>query len=130
LPFANVKNQRSLVSLNNLVSLLVSCISHPEAAGELFLVADGEDLATPDLMRRLAHALGKSTKLFPVPLFLLRKSAQLLGMYGVCERLCGSLRIDASKARSMLGWKPVESVGEGLQSVATWYRHRLLECSH
>jgi nucleoside-diphosphate-sugar epimerase len=128
LPVASVHNQRSLIGLGNLVSLLVTCLSHPKAPGELFLAADGEDLSTPDLMRRTAHALGTRARLWPFPLSVLRMTARLSGLSGACERLCGSLQVDAGKSRRLLGWQPALSVDEGLQTVAAWYRHRVPEC--
>ena len=102
LPLASVRNQRSLVGLGTLVSLIVSCLSHPRAAGEVFLASDGEDLSTPELLRRVAHALGKRSRLFPFPVFLLHATARALGKDGVCERLCGSLKVDSGKARRLL----------------------------
>jgi nucleoside-diphosphate-sugar epimerase len=128
LPLASVHNRRSLIGLDNLVGLLATCLSHPGAPGELFLAADGEDLSTPDLMRRAARALGTRARLLPFPLSVLRMTARLSGLGGACERLCGSLQIDASKSRRLLGWQPALSVDEGLQTVAAWYRHRVPEC--
>jgi UDP-glucose 4-epimerase len=124
LPLASVRNQRSLIGLKNIVSLLATCLSHPRAAGEVFLAADGEDLSTPDLLQRLAHALGRRSRLFPFPVPLLRKAAQILGQGKVCERLCGSLRVDSAKARRLLGWVPPLSVDDELRLIADWYRHR------
>lgn len=128
LPVASVHNQRSLIGLDNLVSLLVTCLSHTKAPGELFLAADGEDLSTPDLMRRTARALGTRARLLPFPLSVLRVTARLSGLGGACERLCGSLQVDAGKSRRLLGWQPALSVDEGLQAVARWYRHGSSEC--
>jgi UDP-glucose 4-epimerase len=122
---ASVHNQRSLVGLSNLVSLIVICLSHPEAAGEVFLVSDGEDLSTPDLLRRVAHALWKRSRLFPLPVSLLRTAARALGKDGVCERLCGSLKVDSGKARRLLGWAPPLSVDGELQAAAEWYRRNI-----
>jgi UDP-glucose 4-epimerase len=125
LPLASVRNQRSLVGLSNLVSLIVSCLSHPGAAGEVFLVSDGEDLSTPDLLRRVAHALGKRSRLFPFPVSLLHATARALGQDGACERLCGSLKVDSGKARRLLGWIPPLSVDGELQATGEWYRRRI-----
>lgn len=124
LPLASVSNQRSLAGLDNLVSLLMACLSHPRAAGEVFLVSDGEDLSTPELLRRSARALGKSPHLFPFPVGMLRMAARLLAKGEACERLCGSLAVDSSKARRLLGWSRVSSVDDELRRIAEWYLRR------
>lgn len=125
LPLASVRNQRSFVGIGNLVSLIVSSLYHPRAAGEVFLVSDGEDLSTPDLLRRVARALGKGSRLFSFPVPLLRATARVLGQGGICERLCGSLKVDSSKARRLLGWVPPLSVDGGLQATGEWYRRSI-----
>lgn len=125
LPLASVRNQRSFVGLSNLVSLIIRCLSHPDAAGEVFLVSDGEDLSTPDLFQRVAHALGKRSRLFPLPVSLLRTMARVLGKDSVCERLCGSLKVDSGKVRQLLGWVPPLSVDGELQATGEWYRRNI-----
>ena len=115
LPLGAVHNQRSLVALDNLVDLIVTCITHPQAANQTFLVSDGEDLSTPDLIRRMARALNRSARLLPVPVLALQAGASLLGKGDAVQRLCGNLQIDISKARSLLGWLPPWSVDEGLR---------------
>jgi UDP-glucose 4-epimerase len=115
LPLARVENRRSLVGLDNLVDMIVTCIDHPAAANETFLVSDGEDLSTPELIRRLARAMGKPAHLIPVPTVLLTTGARLLGKRAVAQRLLGSLRVDISKARRLLGWSPPLSVDEELE---------------
>lgn len=124
LPLASVDNQRSLVGLNNLVSVLMACLSQPRASGELFLASDGEDLSTPELLRRTAQALGKSPRLFPFPVGLLRRTARLFAKGNACERLCGSLTVDSSKANRVLGWNPVSTVDDELRRTAEWYLRR------
>jgi nucleoside-diphosphate-sugar epimerase len=121
LPLAAIHNLRSLVALDNLVDLLVTCADHPDAANQTFLVSDGEDLSTADLLRRLAAALGKPARLFPVPEYLLTMAAMLLGQRAAVLRLCGSLRVDISKTRQLLGWSPPISVDEGLCRTAEAY---------
>jgi nucleoside-diphosphate-sugar epimerase len=121
LPLASVDNQRSLVGLNNMVSLLMACLSHPRAAGEVFLASDGEDISTPELLRRTARALGRPLHLFPFPVSMLRMATRLLDKGDVCERLCGSLMVDSGKARRLLGWSPVSSLDDELQRAAEWY---------
>lgn len=115
LPFGSVHNQRSLVSLDNLASLIVTCLDHPAAANQVFLVSDGEDLSTTDLLRRLAEAAGVPSRLIPVPAGLLMFGLTLLGKKMIAQRLLGSLQVDISKTRALLGWTPSVSVDEGLK---------------
>lgn len=108
-------NSRSLVALDNLVDLLVTCIDHPAAVNQTFMVSDGEDLSTTDLMRRLAHVMGKPARLIPVPPALLQAGAALLCRGDMVQRLLGSLQIDISHTCQTLCWKPPVSVDEGLR---------------
>ena len=119
-----VSNARSLVNLDNLVDLLMCCIDHPAAAGQTFLVSDGEDLSTPDLIRRLSLMMGKSPMLLPVPIFLLHLVGQLTGKRIDVERLVSSLQIDSSHTSNTLDWMPPFSVDEGLKKTADWYLAR------
>jgi nucleoside-diphosphate-sugar epimerase len=114
LPLGSIHNKRSLVSLDNLVDLIVTCINHPKAANEVFLAGDGQDLSTADLFRGVAKAAGVSSLLFPVPVSVLMFVASLLGKKAVAQRLLGSLQVDISKASDLLGWTPPISVEEGL----------------
>ncbi|MDR3631866.1 MAG: SDR family oxidoreductase [Desulfocapsaceae bacterium] len=115
LPLGAVQNKRSFVGLDNLADLTMTCIDHPAAGGQTFLAGDGEDLSTPELLRRVALALGKPARLLPVPQAFLQGMAALLGRRAMVKRLCGSLRVDIGKARSLLGWRPPLSVDEGLR---------------
>ena len=115
LPLGAVYNQRSLVALDNLVDLIVTCITHPQAANQTFLVSDGEDLSTPDLIRRMARAMNRPARLLPVPVWALKAGALLLGKGDAVQRLCGNLQVDISKSRTLLGWNPPVSVDEGLR---------------
>ena len=115
LPLGTVHNQRSLVALDNLVDLIVTCITHPQAANQTFLVSDGEDLSTPDLIRRMARAMNRPVRLLPVPMWALQAGALLLGKGDAVQRLCGNLQVDISKSRTLLGWNPPISVDEGLR---------------
>lgn len=121
LPFGTIDNRRSLIGIWNLCRLLELCVSHADAAGETFLAADGEDLSTPVLVRCLSEGLGKRPLLLPVPPRFLRLAGALLGRGSVVQRLTGSLRVDAGKAASRLGWRPVVPVAEGLDETAKWY---------
>jgi nucleoside-diphosphate-sugar epimerase len=115
LPLGAVHNQRSLVALDNLVNFIVTCLSHPQAADQTFLVSDGQDLSTTELVRGLARVAGVPARLLPVPVWALQAGAALLGKGNAVQRLCGNLQVDISKARSLLGWTPPVSVDEGLR---------------
>lgn len=115
LPLGAVHNQRSLVALDNLVDFIVTCITHPQAANQTFLVSDGQDLSTSELVRGIAQAAGVPARLLPVPVWALQAAASLLGKGDAVQRLCGNLQVDISKARSLLGWEPPVSVEEGLR---------------
>lgn len=119
LPLGAIHNKRSLVALDNLVDFIALCVHHPNAANQTFLVSDGEDVSTAELVRRMARAMGKTPRLIPVPRWLLRWGAVLLGRRDVVQRLCGNLQLDISKARKMLGWKPPCSVDEGLRQAVS-----------
>ncbi|MDH0727289.1 SDR family oxidoreductase [Stutzerimonas stutzeri] len=124
LPLGAIRNRRSLVALDNLVDLLTICLDHPRAAGQAFLVSDGEDLSTTQLLRRLGVALGKSARLVPVPPVLLSGAGALLGKRAVMERICGSLQVDIDKTRSLLGWSPPVSVDKALAMTAAAFNKR------
>lgn len=115
LPLGAVHNRRSLVALDNLVDFIVTCTTHPQAANQTFLVSDGQDLSTTELVRGLARASGRSARLLPVPVWALRAGAALVGRGDAVQRLCGNLQVDISKARKLLGWTPPISVEEGLR---------------
>lgn len=125
LPLANVANRRSLLFVGNLVHALSACIDHPQAAGRAFSVSDGEDVSTPELIRRIARALGRPARLFPFPTPLLRLAGGLAGQKQAIDRLTGDLAIDSSPIRTALGWRPPFSMELGLAETAAWYRgHR------
>lgn len=118
LPLGAIHNYRSLVALDNLIDLIITCIKHPAAANQTFLVSDGEDISTTELLQRTGLALGKPARLIPVPACLLMAGAILLGKQAVAQRLLDSLQVDISKARTLLGWTPPVSVDEGLRRTA------------
>ena len=118
LPLGAIHNQRSFVALDNLVSFIIHCINHPKAANEVFLVSDGEDISTTKLLVKVAKAFGKKSRLFPVPVRCMALIAKLIGKKDVVGRLFGSLRVDSSKARSLLGWRPVITMDEQLKKTA------------
>ena len=115
LPLGLVDNRRSLIALPNLVDLLVCCAAHPDAPGETFLASDGDDLSTPDLVRRLATAMQRKARLVPVPLALLRVAGRLTGQRDKIERLMGSLQVDIGHTCERLQWQPPTTVDEGLR---------------
>lgn len=123
LPLAGVtENRRSLVALDNLVDLIVTCLNHPVAANQTFLVSDGEDLSTADLLKRMGVAMGHPARLFYLPPALLKLGASVLNKQGIYQRLCGSLQLDLSKTRQLLGWTPLVTVDEGLRRASEGFR--------
>lgn len=118
LPLGSVNNKRSFVALDNLIDLIVTCLDHPKAANQTFLVSDGADMSTTQLLQRMGHALGKPARLIPVPVGVMQVAANLLGKGAVAQRLFGSLQVDSSKARDLLGWKPGVTVDVALRKTA------------
>jgi len=118
LPLGAVQNSRSLVALDNLVDLIITCLDHPGAANQVLLAGDGEDLSTPQLLRRVAAALNTRARLFAVPPGLLQFLAGLAGKRSVVDRLCGSLQLDIGKTRRMLQWTPPVSIDTALRRTA------------
>jgi nucleoside-diphosphate-sugar epimerase len=116
LPLGTVtQNRRSFVALDNLVDLILTCVAHPKAANQTFLVSDGEDLSTTDLLQRIGKAMNRPARLLSVPIGLLAFAARLVGKKGVAQRLLGSLQVDIGKTCALLNWKPPVSVDEGLR---------------
>jgi nucleoside-diphosphate-sugar epimerase len=121
LPLASIRNQRSLVYLGNLADALARCIQDPRAAGQTYLICDGEDLSTPELVRRLSLAMENSVCLWPCPTSLLYWMGQAAGKRGVIDRLVGSLQVNSSKIQAELDWHPPFSVDAGLSETAAWF---------
>jgi nucleoside-diphosphate-sugar epimerase len=121
LPLANVNNQRSLIYLGNLVDAIVTCMKHPKAAGQTFLVSDGNDVSTPELIRHISSLLGRPVKLFPFPPILLKMAGIITGKSVAIDRLLGSLTINSSKIRRELGWQAPFSMEQGLKETTKWY---------
>jgi len=122
LPFGGTDNRRSLLSLANLSDAVAIVLAHPDAAGETFLLSDGEDVSTGGLARRLRDALGRPARLVPVPPAMMRAGLTLLGRRAAADRLLGSLAVDSSRIRTRLGWTPPETLDEGLAAMAGWWR--------
>jgi nucleoside-diphosphate-sugar epimerase len=123
LPLASAQNLRSLIYVKNLVDALIVCATHPAAAGKTYLVSDGEDISTSDLLRRLGAEMGQPARLVPCPPSLLKLLARLIGKSAQVERLLGSLQVDSGKIRSELSWTPPYSLQQGLKATAEWYRN-------
>jgi nucleoside-diphosphate-sugar epimerase len=123
LPLGAIHNQRSLVALDNLVDLIVTCLTHPAAANQTFLVSDGEDVSTAELLRRMGQAMGHPARLVPVPAGLLKLAATMVGKRDIAQRLCGSLQVDIEKTRRLLDWTPPLSLDQGLKKAAEGYGH-------
>ncbi|GAB3658243.1 NAD-dependent epimerase/dehydratase family protein [Ramlibacter alkalitolerans] len=118
LPFASIRNARTFIAIDNLVDLLALCLDHPAAANQLLLAGDAEDLSTPELVRCIAEGLGRPARLFPLPSGLLRALAAGAGKARLAESLCGSLQVDAGKAKRLLGWQPRLTAAEGVRRAA------------
>jgi nucleoside-diphosphate-sugar epimerase len=126
LPLASVHNRRSLVYVENLADALIACAIHPAAAGQTYLVSDGEDISTSQLLRSLGDALGAPARLIPCPPTLLNLAGRLTGRTAQVERLLGSLQVDSGKIRRQLDWTPPYTLQQGLQTTAEWYRNSRL----
>lgn len=121
LPLGGVRNLRSMVGMDNLLDFTLCCLQHPAAAGQVYLVSDGEDLSTSQLLQKLGVALHRPARLFAAPERWMMAGAGVLGMGDMARRLLGSLQVDIGKNHEMLGWKPPVSVDAGLQRAADWF---------
>lgn len=117
LPLGAVENRRSMVAVGNLCDFIMRVLDEPAAAGETYVLADGEDLSMPELLRRLARAMNRPSRLFPVAPQLLESGLRSAGLGGMADRLVCDLRVDIRKARG-LGWKPPFSIDDGLVAAA------------
>ena len=121
LPFGAISNQRSLVALDNLVGFIIHCLSHPKAANEVFLISDGEDVSTTELLQKVSKSLDTKPWLIPFPVNWMIFTARLIGKKDLANRLFSSLQVDSSKATDLLGWKPVITMDEQLKKTADAY---------
>lgn len=115
LPLGAIHNRRSMVALDNLIDLIVTCIDHPKAANQTFLVSDDNDVSTTELLKLMVKAHGKKPWLIPVPMSWFRLAGRVSGKQAVVDRLCGNLQVDISHTKETLGWKPPVSVQEGIR---------------
>jgi UDP-N-acetyl-alpha-D-quinovosamine dehydrogenase len=127
LPFASVNNRRSLIYLGNLVDAILACIKSPRASGQTYLVSDGEDVSTPELIRRISSAFGKPARLFPFPPVMLKMAGIITGKSVAMDRLLCSLAVDCSKIRRELDWEPPFTMEQGLRETAVWYNKQRSE---
>jgi len=121
LPLPNTNNRRSLIGVENLADCLIRCVTHLGAVNHTFMVSDGQDVSTRELVVRLAPLLGRSARFLPVPELALRLAARLVGKQSAIDRLLGSLEIDSNKVRRTLEWEPPITLGCGLEATALWY---------
>ncbi len=124
LPFGAIKNRRSLIYVGNLADAIVRCIRAPHAAGETFLVSDGEDMSTPELIRRIGRALGHTPRLIPFPPAAIRLAGWLTGRSSMVEPLLDSAVVDSAKIRRTLDWRPPYTIDHGLRETAKWFKNR------
>lgn len=122
LPLASIHNRRSFIYLENLVDVISACCTQPDAGGKVFMVSDGEDVSTPELIRRIALTLNKKTRLFPFPPILLFILGRMMGKGQSIKRLIGSLAVDITKIKNELDWHPPFTMTCGLQKTADWFR--------
>ena len=121
LPFAAIKNKRSLIYLDNLVDLIVLCMSHPKAANELFFASDGIDVSLPDLVHMIANSMNRKCRLFSFPPHLLELVANMMGKKDTIRKLTRSLRVNTNKLHNQLDWHPTVSMLTGIQRTCAWY---------
>ncbi len=121
LPFGAINNRRSIIYVKNLVDILILCTIHARAAGQTYLVSDGQAISTPQLAREIAGAMGIADRIFSVPLLPMRWAASLVGRLTAFDRLTQSLETDSSKIRNELGWQPPYTTAQGIQAGANWY---------
>ena len=126
LPFRYINNRRSLIYIGNLVDAIKTCMTNPNAVGKTYLVSDGEDVSTPELIRRIGVASGRRALLLPVPVWIMRMAGKIVDKSNEVERLVGSLTVDISKICRELEWKPPYTMEHGLSETATWYGKELV----
>ncbi|AZD09715.1 UDP-glucose 4-epimerase [Pseudomonas chlororaphis] len=128
LPFSGISNKRSMVSLNNLTDFIKICTVHPAAAGQLFLISDGDDLSLPEILEALSVGMGRNSRLFYFPVSIMSAVSRLVGKGALMTQLCGSFILNSSKARTLLNWTPPYSSRDELIKSARNYR--LLSDTH
>ena len=122
LPLASIKNRRSLIYIGNLIDAIVNCMTNHSATGKTYLVSDGDDVSTPDLIRRIAAASGQRALMLPVPVWMMRMAGKIIGRSDELEKLFGSLTVDISKICRELNWKPPYTPEEGIRETVLWHK--------
>jgi len=130
LPLGAIHNQRSMLALDNLISFIDVAMTHPAATNQCFLLSDGQDLSTTQLLKLLAKGMHQSLWLIPLPTMILQTLAKMVGQSSASERLLGSLQIDSSKARQLLGWGPPLTVEQGIALTTEYYLRNQLKDTH
>jgi nucleoside-diphosphate-sugar epimerase len=123
LPFSWLRNKRSLIYLENFVSALAACATHPRAAGETFHVSDSGSVTLPELVTEISKATGRRPRIFPFPRWLLRFAGGVIGKFQQIDRLVSDLEVDSGRIHGLLGWSPPYAFAEGIQATVDWYRH-------
>ncbi|MEZ9503055.1 UDP-glucose 4-epimerase family protein [Vibrio sp. 10N.286.51.B11] len=121
LPFGAIKNQRSLVYLDNLSDLILTCCEHPSAPGYTFLASDDQDVSTTQLMQTIAHAIGKSPRLIPIPMSWIQAGSSVLNRQHIAQRICGNLQVEIGLTKEILGWNPPVSFEQGIKRTVEAY---------
>ncbi len=124
LPFGAIYNARSMVYLENLVDLIITCVEHPNAEGKIFLASDGDDISLSRLLGLIRKNMNKSARLFPVPAILFKLLGKLTGKGAVIERLIGNLQVDSSDAQKYLNWHPRYTVEQGIKTTVVDFEKR------
>jgi UDP-4-keto-D-QuiNAc 4-reductase len=124
LPLGAIQNQRSMLGLDNLINFIELCLTHPDAAGQIFLVSDDHDVSTPELLKEIASAMHRPSRLLSIPEYFIGKLLIFLGQRHISERLCGSLKLDISLAKTRLSWKPPHTFKDQLSKTALDYLSR------
>ncbi len=124
LPLGAIQNHRSMLGLDNLINFIELCLTHPNAAGQTFLVSDDHDVSTTELLKEIATAMHRPPRLLSIPQFLIEMLLILFGQRHISERLCGSLQLDISFAKTCLSWKPPHTFKDQLSKTVLDYLSR------
>jgi len=122
LPVGLLNSKRSIISVNNVVDFIICCIEHPRAANETFLISDDNDISTKELFVRLVKLFGKRPLLLPIPPKILYILGTLLGKREIVDRLCAPLQVNITKAKTLLDWKPIQTLDNGFKETVEWYK--------
>lgn len=124
LPFGAIRNKRSMVYVENLVDLIVTCIDHPKAANKVFLASDGDDLSLTRLLALVRKAMGRAKMLIPVSAFVFALVGRVVNRSDVVDRLIGNLQVDSNETKKALNWEPPYTVEQGIQATVDDFLRR------